>query len=231
MDTPTFLRVLGILEREYPRWNAPVIQLMKQRKRDPFRILVGTVLSLRTQDPVTHRAAQRLLAVSPTPEKLLALSEEEIQRLIYPVGFYRVKARNLKKIARILVERYGGRVPDTLEELLALPGVGRKTANLVLSEGFGKPAICVDTHVHRITNRLGFVKTRTPEQTERELRQRVPVEWWPKINFLLVAFGQSICRPIGPRCDACPVAHLCERVGVSPRKASRRKKAAQERGS
>ncbi len=216
MDTPIFLQVLAILEREYPRWNAPVIQLMKQRSRDPFRILVGTVLSLRTQDSVTHRAAQRLLAVAPTPEKLLQLSEEEIQRLIYPVGFYRVKARNLKRIARILVEKYGGRVPDTLEELLALPGVGRKTANLVLSEGFGKPAICVDTHVHRIVHRLGFVKTRTPEQTERELRRRVPVEWWPKINFLLVAFGQSICRPIGPRCHECPVAHLCERVGVQP---------------
>ncbi len=214
MDTPTFLEVLRILEQAYPRWNAPVIQLMKQRRRDPFHILVGTVLSLRTQDPVTHRAAQRLLQVAPSPEALLRLSEEDIQQLIYPVGFYRVKARNLKKIARILVERYGGRVPETLEELLALPGVGRKTANLVLSEGFGKPAICVDTHVHRITNRLGFVHTKTPEQTERELRRKVPVAWWPKINFLLVAFGQTICRPVRPRCDQCPVAHLCEQRGV-----------------
>ncbi|HWP35781.1 MAG TPA: endonuclease III [Thermodesulfobacteriota bacterium] len=184
------------------------------RRRDPFQVLVACLISLRTRDEVTDAAAPRLLAVAPTPERLARLPEARIARLIYPAGFYRTKARTLRAVARTLLARHGGRVPDTLEALLALPGVGRKTANLVLTVGFGKPGICVDTHVHRIVNRLGFVRTRTPEETERVLRARLPRRWWIPINDVLVAFGRTVCGPLSPRCSICPAASLCLRVGV-----------------
>ncbi len=215
MDTATFLKVLDILQKEFPKWNAPVVSLMAKRDhRTPFQILISTIISLRTKDQVTAQTSERLFKIAKTPEDILKLSEEEIQKAIYPAGFYKNKAKTIKEIARIIVEKYNGKVPDTLEELLKLPGVGKKTANLVLALSFGKPAICVDIHVHRITNRLGFVKTKNPEETEKQLMKKVPVEYWNRINDLLVAFGQTICKPVSPLCSKCPVEKYCEKVGV-----------------
>jgi endonuclease-3 len=207
-------RILEILKKESKKWNPPAVTLMAKAGSSPFKILVATILSLRTKDEVTAKAAERLFQVADTPEKLLRLEEEEISSLIYPVGFYRRKAKSLKEVARILVEEYGGQVPSELEELLKLPGVGRKTANLVITLGFGKPGICVDTHVHRISNRLGFVKTRTPEETEFALREKLPKEYWIEINDLLVALGQTICHPTSPKCSQCPVEGLCKKESV-----------------
>ena len=215
MDSKTFIKVLDILEKEFPKWNAPVVSLMAKREhRTPFQILISTIISLRTKDEVTAEASERLFKLADNPYDMLKLSEEEIAKAIYPAGFYRNKAKTIKKISQILVEKYNSQVPDTLEELLKLPGVGRKTANLVLALSFNKPAICVDVHVHRITNRLGFVKTKTPEETEQELMKKVPKEYWNKINDLLVAFGQTICKPVSPFCSKCPVSQYCEKVGV-----------------
>jgi endonuclease-3 len=210
--------IVETLRREKENWEVPVVSLMAQTGSDPFKILVSTVLSLRTKDKVTEEASKRLFQVVKSPEDLLKLTEEEISNLIYPVGFYRRKAKNLKEIAKILVEKYGGRVPSTIEELLKLPGVGRKTANLVVTLGFGKPGICVDTHVHRIMNRLGYVKTKTPEETEFALREKLPKEYWIEINELLVALGQHICHPTSPKCSQCPISGLCPKVGVNGRR-------------
>ncbi len=217
-ETERIGKVVEILRRERGKWDVPVVSLMAQTGSDPFKILVSTVLSLRTKDRVTEEASNRLFQVVKSPEDLLKLTEEEISNLIYPVGFYRRKAKNLREIAKILVEKYQGKVPDSLEELLKLPGVGRKTANLVVTLGFGKPGICVDTHVHRIMNRLGFVKTKTPEETEFSLRKKLPREYWIEINELLVALGQHICHPTSPKCSQCPISELCPKVGVSRRR-------------
>ncbi len=214
MDTKTCLKVLDILEREFPKWNAPVVTLLAQQTKDPYKVLISTIISLRTKDETTAEASKRLFEKASTPEEMLKLSEEEIAKLIYPAGFYKNKAKQIKEISRKIVEEYGGKVPDSIDELLKFKGVGRKTANLVVSEGFGKPAICVDTHVHRICNRMGFVKTKTPEETEIELRKKLPKEYWSKVNKLLVAFGQTICKPISPLCSKCPVSQYCEKVGV-----------------
>ncbi|KDA54537.1 MAG: endonuclease III domain-containing protein [Acidobacteriota bacterium] len=186
-----------------------------EKSRDPFRLLVACVISLRTKDQVTAQAAARLFAVAPDAMSLSQLPAERIAQLIYPAGFYRTKARQLQKLAQILVERWGGRVPESREELLSLPGVGRKTANLVLGLGFGIPAICVDTHVHRIANRLGLVQTRRPEETETALEQVLPSEWWIPINDVLVTFGQEVCTPVSPRCSRCPVSSRCPKIGVN----------------
>lgn len=194
--------------------NAPVITLLAQKGKDPYRILIATILSLRTQDKTTARAMERLFEVAPTLEDLLILDEAEIALLIYPVGFYRQKAKLLKKTALILKERFGGRVPNTEEELLSLPGVGKKTAALVLGKGFGIPAICVDTHVHRISNRLGLVKSKTPDQTQAALMAIVPKQFWVELNDLLVALGQTLCHPISPKCSVCPIVGVCPRIGV-----------------
>lgn len=194
--------------------DAPAVTLIAQRHRDPFRTLVSTLLSLRTKDAVTAEASRRLFERAADPQAVLELSEAEIARLIYPVGFYRTKARRLREVARALLERHGGRVPDSLEELLELPGVGRKTANLVLTEAFRKPGICVDTHVHRIVNIWGFVTTRSPDETEQALRAKLPRRHWLEINELLVRFGQTICLPVSPWCSRCPVAERCPRLGV-----------------
>ena len=180
------------------------------KSRNPFHILIATIISQRTKDEVTYEVANRLFAKYPRPKDLKEASEDEIARLIYPAGFYRQKAKKIKEVARIIDEEYGGKVPDTLEELLKLPGVGRKTANIVLSRGYGKKAIAVDTHVHRIANRLGWVHTKTPEETERALMEILPEKYWIGINTLLVMFGRTICRPIAPRCDECPVKNYCE---------------------
>jgi len=182
---------------------------------DPFRVLVACLLSLRTQDTTTGPAAARLFAVADTPDALLRLSPRAIERLIYPVGFYRTKARLIPALCRDLLARFGGRVPDDVDTLLTLKGVGRKTANLVVTIGYGRPGICVDTHVHRISNRLGYVRTRTPDETEAALRARLPRRYWIGYNDLLVAFGQNVCTPVSPRCSTCPVSDLCPRVGVA----------------
>jgi len=177
-------------------------------------VLVSTIISLRTKDEVTLASSRRLLAQAPTPEALLQLDKDTVAHLIYPAGFYRTKADHLLKIADLVVHTFQGRIPDSMEELLSLPGVGRKTANLVLSEGFDKDAICVDTHVHRICNRTGWVSTKTPDETEQVLRKILPRPYWRKINWFLVLFGQRICRPQSPFCSHCPLVSYCERQGV-----------------
>ena len=182
---------------------------------DPFRVLIACILSLRTQDTTTGPAAQRLFALADTPKDLLTFSPRVIERAIYPVGFYRTKARVVLGIARDLLERFAGRVSDDIDALLTLNGVGRKTANLVVTMGYNKPGICVDTHVHRISNRLGYVRTRSPEETEMALRAKLPRRFWIDYNDLLVGFGQNVCTPISPHCSRCPVRALCRRVGVT----------------
>jgi endonuclease-3 len=215
MDARTMSRVIARLRRAAPGWPTTALAAVAaETGRDPFRVLVGCLLSLRTRDETTAGASARLFARATTPEALAALTPRTIERLIYPVGFYRTKARGLRRVARLLLERFGGRVPADLDALLELPGVGRKTANLVVTFGFARPGICVDTHVHRITNRLGFVRTASPERTEWALRAKLPRRHWIGLNDLLVAFGQNVCHPLSPRCSVCPVARLCRRVGV-----------------
>ncbi len=208
-------RVVTILREDCRKWKEPAVTEVARVRRDPFSVLVSCLLSLRTKDRETRKAAERLLSVAGTPKELAALPVEEIERLIYPVGFYRTKARNLKAIARELVERYDSRVPDSLEGLLSLKGVGRKTANLVITIGYDKDGICVDTHVHRIMNRLGYVETKTPEETEFALRRKLPRQYWKEINDLLVTHGQNICRPISPLCSRCRLSPYCARKGVT----------------
>ncbi len=202
--------------REYLKSKElPSVSQVAERKKDPFRILISTVISLRTKDEVTLLASERLFEKADTPENISKLTEETISKLIYPAGFYKTKAKNIKQIAQILLSQYGGKVPSNMEDLLKLPGVGRKTANLVLNLGFGIDGICVDTHVHRISNRMGWVKTKTPEETERELMKILPQKYWIEINEILVKFGQNVCSPISPWCSKCPVLEHCQRVGVA----------------
>jgi endonuclease III len=186
-----------------------------ERERDPFRLLVACVISLRTKDAVTAVASARLFAVAAAPAAVAGLPEARIARLIFPAGFYNTKAGQIREISRRIAADHGGRVPADLDALLAFPGVGRKTANLVLGLGFGIPAICVDTHVHRISNRLGLVATRTPEQTEHALEAVLPRRYWIDINDLLVTFGQQVCHPTSPRCSTCPLVERCPRIGVT----------------
>jgi endonuclease-3 len=192
----------------------PSVSAVAQENRDPFRVLVATMISLRTKDDVTLRASAALLSQAPTPSLLAALPESKIAKLIFPAGFYRTKAGHLREVGRRIAEENGGVVPSTMEGLLALPGVGRKTANLVRNLGFGLPGICVDTHVHRVSNRMGWVATKTPEQTERALMDILPERHWIGINELLVRYGQSVCTPVSPRCSSCPVTEWCGRHGV-----------------
>jgi endonuclease-3 len=207
--------VIRRLERTKPAWNPTAVTLIAEERHTPFRILVACILSLRTQDATTGPAAARLFALADTPEAMLRLTASEIERAIYPVGFYRTKSRVVQAISRELLDRFGGRVPDDIDALLTLPGVGRKTANLVVTIGYGKPGICVDTHVHRISNRLGYVRTRTPDETETALRRTLPRRYWIGYNDLLVTFGQNVCTPLSPKCSLCPVRALCRRVGVT----------------
>ena len=205
-------RVIAVLKRLVRRWDEPVVG---RYKADPFTTLISCILSLRTQDATTHAASRRLFRLARTPRAMLRLPARTIERAIYPVSFYRVKAAAIKRICRALLDRYQGRVPDDLDELLTLTGVGRKTANLVVTLAFRKPGICVDTHVHRITNRWGYVRTKTPEATEFALRKRLPARHWIVLNDLLVAFGQHLCRPVSPRCSQCPLRRWCPRLGVT----------------
>ena len=201
--------------KNYLKDQVPVVTRISQSKEGgPFLILVSTLLSLRTKDETTDKAMVQLTKRAKTPVEILDLSEEELESIIYPVGFYRNKAKTLKNVSRIILDKYGGKVPDSLDELLAIKGIGRKTANLVITEAYGKPGICVDTHVHRISNRLGIVSTKNPHHTEEELRKVLPKKYWIIYNTLLVAFGRKICHPISPRCSHCPISHLCEQIGV-----------------
>jgi endonuclease III len=215
MDTETIRTVFDRLEEAMPEWETPLVDAMAASGDDPFRILIATILSLRTRDTVTAVVAPELFRRASTPAEMLALPREQLREIIRPVGFYNSKTGTIREICQLLLERYGGAVPDDLDELLTLPGVGRKTANLVVTAGYNKPGICVDTHVHRISNRLGYVQTRTPEQTEMALREKLPQALWPDINRLLVSLGQNVCHPTSPRCSICPVNDLCERVGVT----------------
>ncbi|MFI5321961.1 MAG: endonuclease III domain-containing protein [Thermodesulfobacteriota bacterium] len=214
MNSDDIGKIIRILRRESANWDVPVVTLEAETSHDPFRVLISTVLSLRTKDETTAEASRRLFGLADTPEKMLELPEREVIRAIYPVGFYRTKAKNILKICRDLIEKYYSRVPDDLDKLLQLKGVGRKTANLVLTLGYWKHGICVDTHVHRISNRLGYIDTRNPHQTEIELRKKLPKIYWIEYNSLLVAFGQHTCRPVSPKCSLCPVEIYCEKAGV-----------------
>jgi endonuclease-3 len=203
-----------ILKREVRRWQEPIVGVVAKTSGDPFLILLSTVLSLRTKDQTTAQASVRLFRLATVPKKLGSIPLRRIERAIYPVGFYRTKARHIREICRDLMARYDGRVPDTIEHLLTLKGVGRKTANLVVTLGFHKPGICVDTHVHRISNRWGYIRTRTPKESEEALRRKLPRRYWMIFNDLLVPFGQNLCKPISPLCSQCKLAQYCDRVGV-----------------
>lgn len=209
--------LIDAVRKEVETYRVPIVDLIAVQTRDPFKVLVATILSARTRDEVTAAASGRLFRQAPDAASLAGLSEEQICRLIYPVGFYKSKAGYLAKLPAAL-EPFSGRVPDDIDSLLKLPGVGRKTANLVVSVAFGKPAICVDTHVHRIMNIWGFVSTRTPLETEMALREKLPEKYWIDINSILVAFGQGTCKPVAPHCDRCVVQPLCPQIGVAPRK-------------
>ncbi len=215
MSNETIVEILTILKKEYPKWQAPIVTYIKNSQGTPYKIMISTLLSLRTQDKTTAEATKRLFEKAQTPEEMLLLKEKEIEKLIYPVGFYKTKARRILEVSRVLINQYKSIVPSDLDELLKFPGVGRKTANLVVTLGFGKPGICVDTHVHRISNRFGYVRTKTPEETEFALRKKLPPEWWIEYNDILVAFGQTICKPISPFCSTCPIGHFCPKTGVA----------------
>jgi len=210
-----FDELMFLLEKETKQFFVPVVSKLDQMGKEPFHILISTVLSLRTKDQTTLEASLRLFKLADTPEKMLSLNPQLIEKTIFPVGFYKTKAKNIQKICSILVEKYGGKVPSDMDLLLALPGVGRKTANLVLAVGFKLPGMCVDTHVHRISNRLGILKTDSPLQTEMVLREILPVKYWEKYNEYLVSWGQNICKPISPFCSKCPIKHLCQQKNVT----------------
>jgi endonuclease III len=207
-----------ILRREAPKWQTPVVTLIAAASDSPFKVLISCILSLRTQDSTTAQASRRLFALADSPETMVRLSAKKIEQVIFPVGFYRTKAKTILEICRNLNGNYRGRVPDEIDELLKFKGVGRKTANLVVTLGYNKPGICVDTHVHRISNRWGYVKTATPEKTEVALRQKLPKQYWIEYNDLLVSFGQQLCRPISPLCSQCPVAKYCDQIDVTTRR-------------
>jgi len=205
---------MAILRREVPHWDVPVITLNAQDDHDPYRVLISTILSLRTQDQTTAQASKRLFDLADTPQSMVRLDQQTVEQAIYPVGFYRTKAPQILKISQRLLDEFDGIVPDDIETLITFHGVGRKTANLVLSEGYGLPAICVDTHVHRISNRWGYVKTKDPLATEMALRKKLPKDYWIEYNPTLVALGQQVCKPTSPICSVCPVAAFCKRIGV-----------------
>jgi endonuclease-3 len=209
-------RVMRALAVAITGLELPAIEKISEAQaEDPFQILIATLLSARTQDATTHAASTRLFRRARTPRTMAKLSVKEIEKLIYPVSFYRNKAEHVKACCQMLLDRFGGRVPSTLEELVMLPGVGRKTANLTMILAFKSLRnICVDTHVHRISNRLGWVKTKLPDETEQALYRATDARWWPYINLYLVVWGQNVCRPIGPRCGDCVIAPDCPRIGV-----------------
>ncbi|MHB8150790.1 MAG: endonuclease III domain-containing protein [Desulfobulbia bacterium] len=211
-------KVLQILTTEVAGYAVPIVDLIAVQTKDPYKVLVATILSARTKDETTAKAAARLFKEAPDLTGLAALSEERIAKLIFPVGFYKNKAGFLSRLPGVLASEFGNHIPDEVEPLTRLPGVGRKTANLVVAVAFKKPAICVDTHVHRIMNIWGYVETSTPLETEMALRKKLPPKYWLTINSTLVAFGQGTCKPMAPHCDRCVIAQYCPRIGVRPRK-------------
>ena len=215
MDNISIGTIIGLIEEELKKKELPIVTKLAEEHRDPFEILISTLLSLRTKDEVTAVAAARLFALAGTPSAMAALTKEEIIKAIYPVGFYRNKAETIHDVCRTLIDRYASQVPDRIEELLTMRGVGRKTANLVVALGFNGPGLCVDIHVHRISNRLGYVHTKNPEETEFALREKLPPQYWIKYNTLMVSFGRNICRPVSPICSVCPVYKCCRRVGIA----------------
>lgn len=206
--------VLRKVAKQNEAYTEPSVSLVARQHTSPYHVLIATLISLRTKDEVTAPAATRLFAKAHTPETMLRLSEATIAKTIYPAGFYKTKAKTIRKVSQILVAQYGGLVPDEIDELVKLPGVGRKTANLVLTDGYKKPAVCVDTHVHRISNRWGYVETRTPDETELVLRAQLPKKYWIHYNYQLVTFGQTRCKPISPHCSDCPLRKECPKNGV-----------------
>jgi len=207
-------QLIRVLRRAAPSWNAPIVTLVASHTRDPFQTLISCILSLRTKDETTAVASKRLFERASTPDAMVKIPIRQLERLIFPVGFYRTKARVIRGICIDLRKRFDGKVPDDIDALLTLKGVGRKTANLVVTEAFRKPGICVDTHVHRISNRWGLVKTTTPDKSEMALREVLPRRHWLEYNSLLVSFGQTLCHPTSPWCSRCPVETMCPRLGV-----------------
>ncbi len=207
--------IIKVLKKELAVGTMPIVSHLAENQRDPFVILISTLLSLRTKDEVTAVATDRLFELASTPEEMLKVPVDKIARTIYPVGFYRVKAKNIHHTCHELINRFHSNVPDNLDDLLSIKGVGRKTANLVVSLAYGKDAICVDTHVHRISNRLGYVKTKTPDETEFALRKKLPRSHWIIYNTIMVAFGRKTCKPVSPLCSLCPVNQYCDRIGVT----------------
>ncbi|HCC53840.1 MAG TPA: endonuclease III [Desulfobulbaceae bacterium] len=214
----SLIEVLLILSEEVAGYKVPIVDLIAVQTNDPYKILVATILSARTKDETTATAAARLFTEAPDLVALAGISEERLAKLIFPVGFYKNKARFLARLPGVLAREFGNLIPDEVEALTRLPGVGRKTANLVVAVAFRKPAICVDTHVHRIMNIWGYVTTKTPLETEMALRKKLPPEYWLTINSTLVAFGQGICKPMAPHCDRCVIVKYCPQIGVRPRK-------------
>ncbi|PKN39304.1 MAG: endonuclease III [Deltaproteobacteria bacterium HGW-Deltaproteobacteria-2] len=207
--------IIKILKKELAVGTMPIVSHLAEDQRDAFVILISTLLSLRTKDEVTEVATERLFELASSPEEMLKVPLDKIAKTIYPVGFYRVKAKNIHHTCRELIARFGSKVPDNIDDLLTIKGVGRKTANLVVSLAYGKDAICVDTHVHRISNRLGYVKTKTPDETEFALRKKLPRRHWIIYNTIMVAFGRKTCKPVSPLCSQCPVNKYCDRVYVT----------------
>lgn len=208
-------QVMSLLKDQLKDLPDPSVTLVGKRWNDPFLVLISCILSLRTKDQTTLPASERLFKLADTPARMLHLSTREIEKAIYPVGFYKTKARTILGICKDILEKFDGKVPNDIDTLLTMKGVGRKTANLVMTEGFGIPAICVDTHVHRISNRFGYVKTNNPESTEMKLRADLPKKHWIDYNARLVLWGQNICKPISPLCSRCGVIKYCARVDVT----------------
>ncbi len=211
-------RIYKILNKEVKEYKVPVVDLIKIKTQSHFKVLVATILSARTKDETTIKVCERLFSKIKEVNDFEKLSESEIEKLIYPVGFYKTKAKYLKKLPRVLKEEFNGKIPSEIDDLLKLPGVGRKTANLVRSVGFKKPAMAIDVHCHRIFNRLGYIKTKNPYETEMILRNKLPKKYWEKINSLFVAFGQHLCRPVSPYCSKCPIIDYCNQVGVDKKR-------------
>ncbi len=215
MNNNNIGKILGIIEKKSSQWTPPSVSTIAQGPPSPFRVLIATLLSLRTKDEVTMAASRRLFQEADTPETILQLSKKQIEKLIYPVAFYRIKSVNILNICKDLIANHAGAVPKDLDSLMHFKGVGRKTANLVLILGYGIPAMCVDTHVHRISNRLGYIKTRTPDESEYKLRQKLPLKYWMKYNDLLVTYGQNQCKPVSPICSTCQLTKYCPKIGVT----------------
>ena len=211
-DIHVFLR---LVRESINQWPVPVVGRLAEQGSDPFKILIACILSLRTRDQTTAEASERLFAIASEPCLMAEMDLKKIEKAIFPVGFFRTKAKQIQAMSQKICEDFNGQTPDTMEDLVCLPGVGRKTANLVLTVGHKKPGICVDTHVHRICNRWGYVVTKNPDKTEQVLREQLPKKYWIPFNGLLVAFGQRICTSISPRCSSCNLNQICAKIGVS----------------